>query len=104
VNAILVRSCYGCHSTEGTTPWYATISPTYLAANSAREVLNFSAWRDYDAQTKAGELASIAQSVSSGSMPPGDYTILDRSARLTEEAKQMLLDWASQAEAAMPEP
>jgi uncharacterized membrane protein len=100
VNAILETSCYECHSTGGTAPWYAAVSPTYLAANSARGVLNFSDWQTYDAQKRADELKSIAQSVSGGSMPPGDYTALDHSARLSEEQKQILLTWASQP--AMP--
>ena len=100
VNAILESSCYECHSTGGTAPWYAAVSPTYLAANSARGVLNFSDWQTYDAQKRADELKSIAQSVSGGSMPPGDYTALDHSARLSEEQKQILLTWASQL--AMP--
>ena len=96
VNAILESSCYECHSTGGSAPWYAAVSPTYLSANSARGVLNFSDWQTYDAQKRADELKSIAQSVSSGSMPPGDYTALDHSARLSEEQKQVLLTWASQ--------
>ncbi len=96
VNAILISSCYGCHSTGGSAPWYATISPTYLAANSARRALNFSDWQTYDEEKKAAELKSIAESVRRGSMPPGDYTILDHSARLTEDQKQALLNWASQ--------
>jgi hypothetical protein len=96
VNAILESSCYECHSTGGTAPWYAAVSPTYLAANSARSALNFSDWQTYDAQKRADQLKSIAQSVSGGSMPPGDYTALDHSARLSEEQKQILLTWASQ--------
>jgi len=95
VNAILESSCYECHSTGGSAPWYAAVSPTYLSANSARGVLNFSDWQTYDAQKRADELKSIAQSVSGGSMPPGDYTALDHSARLSEEQKQVLLTWAS---------
>jgi Haem-binding domain len=97
VNAILESSCYQCHSTGGTAPWYAAVSPTYLAANSARSVLNFSYWQNYDAQKKADELKNIEQSVSGGSMPPGDYTALDHSARLTNAQKQTLLTWASQS-------
>jgi len=97
VNAILKSSCYSCHSTGGSAPWYAAISPTYLAANSARGVLNFSDWQTYDDGRKTAELKSIEQSVSSGSMPPGDYTALDHSARLSDEQKQTLLKWASQA-------
>ncbi len=97
VNAILENSCYSCHSTGGSAPWYAAISPTYLAANSARGVLNFSDWQTYDDGRKAAALKSIGQSVSSGSMPPGDFTALDHSARLTDDQKQTLLKWASQA-------
>ena len=95
VSAILEKSCYECHSTEGSAPWYAAVSPTYLAASSARRALNFSDWQSYDAQKRAAVLNRIEQSVSAGSMPPGDYTALDHSARLTEEEKRALLKWAS---------
>ena len=96
VNAILGRSCYECHSSGGSAPWYAVVSPTYLAANSARGVLNFSDWQTYDAQKRTEALKNIEQSVSAGKMPPGDYTALDHSARLTDDQKQALLSWASQ--------
>ena len=96
VNAILEKSCYQCHSTGGKAPWYAAVSPTYLAANSARGVLNFSDWQTYDAQKKSEALKTIEASVSGGSMPPGDYTALDHSARLTDDEKQALVKWASQ--------
>jgi heme-binding protein len=96
VNAILERSCFQCHSSAGSAPWYAAISPTYLAANSARGVLNFSDWQSYDAEKRAAERNSIKKSVGAGSMPPGDYTALDHSARLSEDQKQALLKWAAQ--------
>jgi uncharacterized membrane protein len=96
LNAILEQSCYQCHSTGGAAPWYASVSPTYLAANLARGVLNFSDWQTYDAQKKADALNSIEQAVSSGSMPPGDYTALDHSARLAKNQMQAMLKWASQ--------
>jgi uncharacterized membrane protein len=96
VYSILEQSCYECHSTGGSAPWYAAVSPTYLAANSARGVLNFSDWKTYDVQKKTDALKNIEESVSSGSMPPGDYTALDHSARLTDDQKQALLKWASQ--------
>ena len=95
VNVAIEQSCYQCHSTGGKAPWYAAVSPTYLAANSARKVLNFSDWQTYDDQKKAEAVKNIEQSVQSGSMPPGDYTALDHSARLTDEQKQALLKWAA---------
>jgi len=96
VNAILERSCFQCHSSTGSAPWYAAISPTYLAASSARGVLDFSDWQSYAAEKRAAELESIEKSVNSGSMPPGDYTALDHSARLSEDQKQALLKWTAQ--------
>ena len=96
VNAILERSCFQCHSSTGSAPWYAVISPTYLAANSARGVLNFSDWQSYDAGKRAAELKTIKRSVSAGSMPPGDYTAFDHSARISEDQKQALLKWVAQ--------
>jgi hypothetical protein len=96
VNAILETSCFQCHSSTGSAPWYAAVSPTYLASNSARGVLNFSEWHSYDADRKAAALKSIEQSVGAGSMPPGDYTALDHSARLGDDQKQILLKWAAQ--------
>jgi len=70
VNAILESSCYKCHSTGGRVPWYAVLSPTYLAANSARGVLNFSDWQSYDAQKRSAVMKSIEHYVSAGAMPP----------------------------------
>src|SRR6202035_604819 len=100
VNAIIEKSCFQCHSNAGSAPWYAAVSPTYLAANSARGVLNFSDWQTYDAQKRSEALKNIEASVNGGSMPPGDYTALDHSARLSDDDKQALLKWASQP--AMP--
>ena len=97
VSAILESSCYECHSTAGSAPWYASVSPTYLAANSARGMLNFSDWQTYNAQKRSAALKSIEHSVSAGSMPPGDYTLFDHSARLTDDEKQALLKWALQS-------
>jgi hypothetical protein len=96
VSATIERSCFQCHSSAGSAPWYAAVSPTYLAANSARGVLNFSDWQSYDREKRAAEQRAIEHSVTAGSMPPGDYTALDHSARLSDDQKQVLLKWAAQ--------
>ncbi len=96
IDAILERSCFQCHSNSGSAPWYAAVSPTYLAANSARAALNLSDWQAYSAEKRAAELKSIEQAVRAESMPPSDYTVLDHSARLREDQKQALIKWAAQ--------
>lgn len=95
INAILEGSCFQCHSNSGQAPWYAAVSPTYLAANSAREALNFSDWKSSSSEKRAADLKSIEQAVKYGSMTPGDYTALDHAARLSEGQKQALMKWAA---------
>jgi len=73
------------------------MSPTYLASGSARKVLNFSDWQTYDQQKRDESMKAVQESVSGGSMPPGDYAALDHSARLTPDEKQMLIKWASES-------
>ena len=51
IAAILVRSCYDCHSYTTRWPWYSQIAPvSWLIAydvRSARKHLNFSEWSSY---------------------------------------------------------
>lgn len=78
-------------------PSYAAISPTYLAANCAPPGSQRLRLANGRCGKKAAELKSIVQAVSDGSMPPGDYTALDYSARLGDDEEQTMLNWASQA-------
>jgi hypothetical protein len=100
VNALVIRSCFGCHSNAGSPPWYATIAPSYWADRSgARAALNLSDWPAYGTQRRGAAIQALAAVVSAGSMPPGDYTFFDRSARLTDEQKQSVIQWAAKQSA-----
>ncbi len=100
VGAVLANSCFGCHSNSARPPWYARIAPSYWADRSgARKALNFSEWPGYDGATKRAEIQAISAAVRTGSMPPGDYTFFDRSARLTEDQKQSVVQWAEKQSA-----
>src|SRR5437763_16733491 len=50
---LAVRACFDCHSNETRWPWYANVAPfswvVQRDVESARDVVNFSAWdRKYD--------------------------------------------------------
>jgi hypothetical protein len=84
------KACFDCHSNE-TKRWWATkIAPfSWLAAadvNGARDKLNFSDWRG------GGDWEELQQSISSGSMPPLQYTIAHPNAKLSDTEKQQLID------------
>jgi Haem-binding domain len=94
VNEMLETSCYDCHS-DNSPAWNARFAPSYWFAGSARNDLNFSQWPSYDTNRKAAEARAIANTVSKGAMPPGDYTFFRPSAKLSAEDKDLLTQWAS---------
>lgn len=103
VAGILRQSCYDCHSHETAWPWYAHVAPAkWLVRNhvaEAREHLNFSAWNRYDAGERADAWEEVAEEVEEGHMPIRGYLIVHRDARLSDEDRTLLVEWAlSQAD------
>jgi hypothetical protein len=95
VHEILANSCFDCHSDGGTVPWNAKLAPSYLfGAHKAQEELNFSNWPALGAKQRSAIAAEITSVVADGSMPPGDYDFFHPSAKLNDEQKSLVLQWA----------
>jgi len=100
ISAILRTACYDCHSYETHWPWYGHVAPVSWWLDShvrdARERLNFSEWPRGDAERAARKWNHVAESVRDGDMPLPSYTRIHRAARLTEDQRKQLVDWAEQ--------
>ena len=87
--AFAVTACFDCHSNETKWPWYSNIAPmSWLVqrdVDEGRKHLNFSTW-------SAGQGAAAASMVSSGKMPPFQYTIVHPEANLSEADKAAFID------------
>lgn len=98
VRAVLRAACYDCHSNETAWPWYSGVVPAkWLVRNhvrEGREHLNFSTWNRYSADRAAHLLEEVAEEVEKGSMPLRSYLLLHHEARLSPEARRLLVDWA----------
>jgi hypothetical protein len=95
VHEILANSCFDCHSDGATGPWNAKLAPSYLfGEHKAQEELNFSNWPALDSKQRSLIAAEITSVVADGSMPPGDYGFLHPSAKLNDEQKSLVLQWA----------
>lgn len=99
IAGILRTSCYDCHSNNTSYPWYARIQPMgWLLANHIRDGkkdLNFSEFTAYSKRRRLSKLKSIQNSIKNGSMPLSSYTLLHRDAKLSEQDKSLLINWAS---------
>jgi hypothetical protein len=96
VERALETSCFECHSDQKSGPWSSKLAPSYLfGLNGARESLNFAEWPSYSVDRRKAEMAAITKAIEDGSMPPWDYEVLHPSARLTNEQRRQLLQWAA---------
>ena len=99
VHAILKRACFDCHSSHTTFPWYSNIAPvsifTKLHVKEGRDHLNFSTWSEYDDEKKLKYLQKIPKAIKS-KMPMPSYLIMHDEAKLSEDDKKVLTEWANE--------
>lgn len=96
--ALLRTSCYDCHSNHTEYPWYSRISPVswYLDKHirEGKEDLNLSDYGLLDKAEKIGVLSDIYDAMEAGTMPLQSYIFLHKDARINQEEKEALMDWA----------
>jgi hypothetical protein len=97
---ILRSACYDCHSNETKYPWYTNIAPVkwmmYDHINEGRDELNFSEWTTFSPKRKARKMEEVAEEVEEGHMPEKSYTWMHKEARLSDEQKEVLVNWAKE--------
>lgn len=95
--AIARAACYDCHSHETRWPFYSYVAPmSWLLrrdVEQGRDELNFSDWNDSDAD-------DAIETIETGEMPPGRYTLLHRDADLSVEEMRTIIDALRAMEAA----
>jgi hypothetical protein len=96
--AILERSCKDCHSSETAWPWYSNVFPVSLFLKShvedGRRELNLSEWGTYAPRKRERKLHEICEQVEAGEMPIKSYLPLHPSAKLSDEDRRVLCEWA----------
>jgi len=99
VAAILKTSCYDCHSNQISYPWYSRIAPvSFLLShdiNEGREELNFSDWGKFEKRRMIKKLDELTEEVEEGHMPLPIYTFIHTNAKLNDEQKEVLDNWAN---------
>lgn len=99
VTAILQTACWDCHSNQTVYPWYNKIAPIswYLARhiNNGKKHLNLDSWNDYDTAKRAHKSEEIIEVIEENEMPLFSYTLLHPDAKLSEEQKDILIQYFS---------
>ncbi|MBD0851780.1 heme-binding domain-containing protein [Maribacter arenosus] len=100
INHLLQVSCNDCHSNKTEYPWYANIQPVAWWLNhhvvDGKKHLNFSEFTKKPLFVQNHKLEETIEMVEEMEMPLPSYTYfgLHPEANLTEEQRQMIIDWA----------
>jgi hypothetical protein len=100
VQAIVRRACFDCHSNETVWPWYSYVAPvSWLVAhdvNEGREHLDLSRFADMSEDKRSAKADEMAEEAENDAMPPSQYLIMHKGAKLSAEDKKVLRAWADE--------
>lgn len=101
ISLILEKACNDCHSNNTKYPWYSEIMPVgWILSDHVKngiKELNFDQFATYTPKRQRKKLEEVADEVKEGKMPISSYKRIHKSARLTEEEKTALVNWATDA-------
>ncbi len=95
---ILKNSCYDCHSNQTNWPFYSYIAPvSWLVAQdvkNGRKEFNLSEWSILPARKREEIKKEMIEEVKENKMPLPIYLIMHPEAKLSDQQRQILEDWA----------
>jgi len=100
INQIFSVACNDCHSNKTEYPWYANVQPVAWWLNGhivdGKRHLNFSEFTKRPIAIQNHKLEETIEMVEKRDMPLESYTYLGLhgEANLTEEQRQLIIDWA----------
>jgi cytochrome c551/c552 len=98
VSVILKKACNDCHTNNTVYPWYAQIQPVGWWLNhhieEGKDELNFNEFGAYAVPRQYHKLEEVVEQVKESEMPIWSYTLIHTNAKLTDEEKQTLINWA----------
>ena len=88
--ALAQDGCFACHSNLTEWPWYTSIAPvswlTQHDVEDGRAKLNFSEWQ----RPQDANLEQVVSALRDNDMPPVQYRLFHKEARLTDAERQQL--------------
>ena len=96
--AVLIKNaCYDCHSHEVEYPWYSNIAPISFwlkgHVDHGIQKFNFSEFGSYNEKKAHHKLEECVEMLENKSMPLKSFTWVHPEARLTDETRQVLIDF-----------
>src|SRR5688572_26084321 len=99
VAAVLDRSCNDCHSNKTRWPWYANVAAVSWFVidhvDGGGSHLNLSEGGKYTKEERKTHLGQMCELVTEDWMPLSSYIPLHPEARLSDDDKKLICEWAA---------
>lgn len=99
LDTVFKTSCYDCHSNNTVYPWYFNFQPVAMwlgnHINDGKKELNFSEFASYSIRKQYKKLEEINEQVKEKEMPLKSYTLIHSRAKLDDEQRLLITEWAS---------
>ena len=97
VLATFEGKCADCHSERTRWPLYSHVAPAAWLLerdiHEGREHLDASRWQDYTPERQEEVLGELGRQARNRTMPPSQYTLIHRDAKLTAEEAERIVAW-----------
>ena len=107
VMAVLKKSCYDCHSDSTIYPWYSYITPVNwwldFHVTEGKLELNFTRFASYSSKKMHEKLEETAEVIEKDIMPLNSYLWIHKDAKMSDEQKKLVIDWARNAQRELPQ-
>lgn len=98
VKSIMDKACMDCHSNNTNYPWYSKIQPVdwWLAehVNDGKKHVNYDEYTHRSLRYQYHKMEETIEMIKEGEMPLDSYTWTHGDARLSQEEKIAITDWA----------
>jgi hypothetical protein len=99
VKQILAVACNDCHSNNTRYPWYTKIQPVHWWLNKhiveGKKGINFDEYTNRPLRYQYHKMEETIEKVKEGEMPLKSYKWTHKDARLTQEQKDKIINWAN---------
>ena len=99
VKSILVKACNDCHTNNTRYPWYSNIQPVDWWMNGhikkGKKGMNLDEYTNKRLRYQYHKMEEVIEMVKEGKMPLNSYTWMHKDAILSQDEKNILINWAN---------
>lgn len=99
VKNILAKACNDCHSNNTNYPWYSKLQPVDWwmdkHVRNGKKDLNFDEYTHKSLRYQYRKMEEIIDLVKEGEMPLNSYTWVHKDAKLSNDEKNKIYNWAN---------